>query len=71
MHFKLATAYFGLRIYLGDITRHVLDGGTPGSLCDRGYVVDSVPGRSGAFYVSPPRSAVYHAQKALEYAISG
>ena len=71
VHFKLATAYFGLRIYLGDITHHVLYGGKLGAPCDRGYVVDSVPGQSGAFYVSPPRSAVYHAQKALQLGADG
>ena len=71
LHFKLATAFFGLRNYLGDVTRQVIDGGKPGTLCDRGYLIDSVPGERDAFYISPPRSSVYHAQKALDLGADG
>ncbi|MFH0982127.1 MAG: tetratricopeptide repeat protein [Planctomycetota bacterium] len=63
-HFKLAAAYFRLRNYLGEVKPHPLPGGAAGTFCEQGYVVEPIPRERDAFYVSPPQSAVFHAQKA-------
>ncbi|MCK4660060.1 MAG: tetratricopeptide repeat protein, partial [Phycisphaerae bacterium] len=64
LHFKLAGAYFKARNYLGKTRRRVVEGGEPGTIHQVGYLLDPVPGEVGMFYVTPPCSAVFHAQKA-------
>lgn len=66
LHFKLATAYFRLRNHLGDIRRRTITGGQADTVQAEGYVIEAVPSERDTFYVSPPASAVFHAQKARD-----
>ena len=66
LHLMLATAHFRLRNYLGDVQRRTIEHGRSGTIREPGYVLESDPFAGDSFYVSPPRSAIFHAKKALE-----
>jgi len=65
LHFELATAYFRLRNYLGDVRCQTVKGGEPDTIAEPGYLIEFVPGECDVFRISPPRSAVFHARMAL------
>ena len=63
-HFKLASVYFNLRNYLGQITTAKVIGGKPGDIKDHMLLIDPVPGAEDTFYIAGPRSAIFQAAKA-------
>ncbi|MEX2214633.1 MAG: tetratricopeptide repeat protein, partial [Phycisphaeraceae bacterium] len=56
-HFKLASVYFNLRNYLGQITTAKVIGGKVGDIKDHMLLLDLVPGTTDTFYIAGPRSA--------------
>ncbi len=66
LHLMLATAHFRLRNYLGDVQRRTIGHERSGTIHELGYLLKSDPSANDSFYVSPPQSAVFHAQKALD-----
>ncbi len=70
LHYKLATAYFNLRNYLGRIEQRTVRGGAPGTIKDGFYLLEPVPGKQDRFFASPPASAIYQIQKAMDAGIA-
>ena len=70
LHLNLANAYFKLGNYLGDVRQQAVEDGEPGTITEDGYLIEPVPGSGGVFRISPPRSAVFHARKALDLGLA-
>ena len=68
-HFKLASVYFNLRNYLGTVTTAVVLGGQAGQIKNDLLLLEAVPGRKDAFYVAPPKSAIFRIAKAQQLGI--
>ncbi len=69
MHFKLASVYFNLHNYLGNVTTAEVLGGQPGDIKNELYLIDPVPGKKDQFYVAQPRSAIFQTAKAQQMRI--
>ena len=65
LHYKLGSAYFNLRNYFGRIAVRTVRSGTPGTISDSWYLVETVPGRKDTFHCAPEDSAIYQVAKAL------
>ena len=63
-HFKLASVYFNLRIYLGRINTATVVGGKVGEIKNSLLLIDAVPGQENTFYVASPKSAAYQVRLA-------
>jgi tetratricopeptide (TPR) repeat protein len=68
-HFKLASAYFNLRNYLGIVTTAVVLGGQTGQIKNDLLLLEAVPGQKDTFYVAPPKSAIFQIAKAQQMGI--
>jgi len=65
LHYKLASAYFNLRNYFGRISEATVKAGEAGTISDKLYLIEAVPGRKDVFRVAPEKSAVFHIAKAI------
>jgi tetratricopeptide (TPR) repeat protein len=65
LHYKLGSAYFNLRNYFGRITEQTIKSGQPGTISDRWYLIEPVPGRPDVFRCAPESSAIYQIAKAV------
>lgn len=65
LHYKLASAYFNLRNYFGNITTIIVKSGTPGAISGDFYLIEPVPGQIDTFRAAPRNSAIYHVAKAI------
>ncbi len=63
-HFKLASVYFNLRNYLGQITTAKVIGGKPGDIKDSMLLIAPVPGADDTFTIAGPKSAIFQVAKA-------
>lgn len=68
-HFKLASVYFNLHNYLGQVTTAEVIGGNPGDIKQNMYLVDAIPGKPDQFHVSGPRSAIFQTAQAKQLGI--
>ena len=66
LDYKIASAYFNLRNYFGQISEAHVKSGKPGTISGKLYLIEAVPGKSDVFRVAPERSAVYHIARAIE-----
>jgi tetratricopeptide (TPR) repeat protein len=66
LHFKLASAYFNLRNHFGNVSVVTVAAGEPGTISDKWYLIERVPGRKDVFRVAPAASAIYQIAKAME-----
>jgi tetratricopeptide (TPR) repeat protein len=66
LHYKLGSAYFNLRNYFGQITERTVKSGEPGTIHQRWYLIESVPGQPDVFRCAPETSAVYQVARALD-----
>ncbi|MBN2477178.1 MAG: tetratricopeptide repeat protein [Pirellulales bacterium] len=65
LHYKLGSAYFNLRNYFGRIAEQAVKSGEPGTIHQRWYLIEPVPGRKDVFRCAPETSAVYQIAKAM------
>jgi tetratricopeptide (TPR) repeat protein len=65
LHYKLASAYFNLRNYFGSISVQTVKSGKQGTIYEKWYLIEQVPGAKDAFRCAPEVSAVYQVAKAL------
>jgi tetratricopeptide (TPR) repeat protein len=65
LHYKLGSAYFNLRNYFGRVAVRTVRSGTPGTISDRWYLIEAVPGSKDTFHCAPEDSAIYQVAKAL------
>jgi len=65
LHFKLASAYFNLRNYFGQIAEIAVPSGKPQTLHGEYYLFEAVPGREQTFRAAPRRSALYQSAAAI------
>jgi len=63
-HYKLASVYFNLHNYLGNVQTAEVRGGQPGEIKNSLFLIDRLPGTTDSFYVASPKSAIYQAVKA-------
>ena len=68
-HFKLASVYYNLRIYLGRIDTANIVGGNVGDIKNNLLLIDPVPGQADTFYVASPKSAAYQVKLAQQMGI--
>jgi tetratricopeptide (TPR) repeat protein len=66
LHYKLASSYFNLRNYFGKVEVVTVSGGAQGTISDRFYLIERVPGDKDVFRVAPSASAIYQIAKAIE-----
>lgn len=66
LHYKLASSYFNLRNYFGKVEVMTIAGGSQGTISDRYYLIEPVPGDKDVFRVAPATSAIYQIAKAIE-----
>ncbi|MBK9386001.1 MAG: tetratricopeptide repeat protein [Planctomycetes bacterium] len=59
LHFKLASAWFNLRNYLGATSPIEVEAGAVGELRSGMYLIEPLPGRPNAFLGAPVRSAIH------------
>ena len=69
LHFKLASAYFHLRSYFGKLSVVEVKSGKAGTIHERWYLVEPVPGRKDAFLAAPPTSAAFQIAEAIRKGI--
>jgi tetratricopeptide (TPR) repeat protein len=65
LHYKLGSAYFNLRNYFGRITERAIKSGQPGTISQRWYLIEPVPGRPDVFRCAPETSAIYQIARAV------
>jgi len=65
LRYKLATAYFNLRNYFGNISVQEIKSGQPGTISGNWYLIEPVPGRKDVYRCAPPQSAVYQLARAV------
>lgn len=65
MHYKLGSAFFNLRNYFGRISVRTVKSGKEGTISERWYLIEPVPGRPDTFRCAPEASAIYQVAKAL------
>jgi len=68
-HFKLASGYYNLHRYLGNVTTAEVRGGQTGQIKNNLFLIDPVPGGKEVFYVAQPQSAIFQVTKAQELGI--
>ncbi|HUT59853.1 MAG TPA: tetratricopeptide repeat protein [Phycisphaerae bacterium] len=68
-HYKLASAYFNLRNYLGKVTTAQVLGGKVGQIKNDLLLIDRAPGKKDTFYVAGAKSAVFQIAKAQQMGI--
>ena len=65
LRYKLASAYFNLRNYFGQITVQTVRSGKAGEINGRWYLIEPVPGRKDVFRCAAEASAAYQVAKAV------
>jgi tetratricopeptide (TPR) repeat protein len=65
LHYKLGSALFNLRNYFGAISVQEVRSGKPGTIQDKWYLIETLPGQKDRFRCAPEISAVYQVAKAL------
>ena len=71
LHYKLGTAYFNMRNFLGVVAMKKIIGGKSGELRDGVYLLSAAADRKDFFNVCPKRSAVFQIKLAMTGGISG
>lgn len=66
LHYKLASAYFNLRNYFGQVATVDVPSGEVGTLQGEWYLIETVPGHATRFRAAPERSALHQVARALE-----
>ena len=66
LRYKLASAYFNLRNYFGNISVVTVKAGKPGTISEGWYLIEPVPGRTDTFRAAPRKSAIYQVSKVIE-----
>ncbi len=65
LHYKMATAYFNLRNYFGDVTVAAVKGGRPDSIAGDMYLIEPVPGSKDQFHAAAAQTAIYQLARAV------
>jgi tetratricopeptide (TPR) repeat protein len=65
LRYKLASAYFNLRNYFGQIGVQTVKSGAVGTIDGPWYLIEPVPGQKEVFRCAPEASAIYQVAKAL------
>jgi tetratricopeptide (TPR) repeat protein len=65
LRYKLASAYFNLRNYFGQISVQTVKSGAVGTIDGPWYLIEPVPGQKEVFRCAPEASAIYQVAKAL------
>jgi tetratricopeptide (TPR) repeat protein len=65
LHYKLGSAFFNLRNYFGTISVQTVKSGKPGTIYEKWYLIENVPGAKDTFRCAPDVSAVYQIAKSL------
>ena len=65
LHYKLASAYFNLRNYFGQIATVTVKSGQVETVNGSWYLIEPVRGKTDIFRAAPTRSAIYHVAKAM------
>ncbi len=65
LRYKLASAYFNLRNYFGQISVQTVKSGTAGTIDGPWYLIEPVPAQKDVFRCAPEASAIYQVAKAL------
>jgi len=65
LHYKLASAYFNLRNYFGQIGTVTVKSGQVETVSGSWYLIEPVRGKTDVFRAAPKRSAIYHVAKAM------
>jgi len=68
-HFKLASVYYNLRNYLGQVQSAEIVGGKKGQIKSAWYLLEPIPGQQDKFYACTPKSAIYQVARAQELGI--
>jgi len=66
LHYKLATAYYRLRNYAGQVFTQTIKKGLAGRIVGDCYLIEPVPSKPDRFLAAPQASAIFHLQKALD-----
>ena len=66
LHYKLGSAYFNLRNYFGSIVTQTVKSGKAGTIHEKWYLIEPVPGQKDLFRCAPESSAIYQIAKALD-----
>lgn len=66
LRYKLGSAYFNLRNYFGRIRRVEVTGGKPGTISDKWFLIEPVPGEKDTFRAAPSDSAIYQIALAMD-----
>ena len=69
IHYKLGTAYFNLRNFLGQVEVREIPGGVAGEISDDFFLIEALPGSTHLFYGAPVHSAVYQVKKGMDMGI--
>jgi len=66
LRYKLGSALFNLRNYFGRIAVQTVKSGKPGTIHQKWYLIEAVPGQKDVFRCAPEFSAVYQIARALD-----
>jgi len=64
LRYKLGSAYFNLRNYFGRVQVVTVKAGKAGTISEKWYLIEPVPGKKDAFRAAPGDSAIYQIAKA-------
>ena len=66
LRYKLGSAYFNLRNYFGRVSVASIKSGKAGTISNKFYLIEAVPGKKDLFRVAPEQSAIYQVTRAIE-----